>query len=525
MGTIETSQVRVDDGLLAGRPMIALVAILLTAGGHTMNLREMGVSQGWVPAEVYALQSCYLISLALAMLACPVLARGWTCRRLTETGLILAAAGSVLNVLEVGEPMIVFLIGRAVAGVGAGMVIYFVPHLLDHRWRVAIAWAAILCPVAGPGAVSLATMMYESSDWRHGFLFEGGAAVVGLVALWSMSEVCEEVPRRPRGSVLYLPGLIVGFVALMYVLHWGQLHGWLEAPDVVAALAIAAVALLGSLWMAWPHLDRLILRENWARLVLFSFGGFCQFFLGYLMNVYGGMIVNLSSWQRAWLIWPLPIGIATSLALSRLRWRHVQVIFGLPGAVLGLVLLAVGLYLCYQRMLEWPYWDVRDVVDLNWFPAPGHRELAPGRFVMGLGIGLFMVVMDLQFSPDPDREETIRPLLNVVQFLGGGVAAGVLINFLIIGHKVHYSYSADRSAIQAEELSQRVNLLSETLRQAGQPAPGRSAEVLLYRFVNYEANNLVFVTVYVAFFFTAVTLAVFFSGLWLWRRWRAPAVP
>ena len=42
--------------LLAGRPLVALVAVWLTAGGHTMNLREMGVSQGWVAAEVYALQ-------------------------------------------------------------------------------------------------------------------------------------------------------------------------------------------------------------------------------------------------------------------------------------------------------------------------------------------------------------------------------------------------------------------------------------------------------------------------------------
>jgi hypothetical protein len=139
---------------------------------------------------------------------------------------------------------------------------------------------------------------------------------------------------------------------------------------------------------------------------------------------------------------------------------------------------------------------------------------------MGLGIGMFMVVMDLQSSPDEDREETVRPLLNVVQFFGGGVAAAVLINFLIIGHKVHYSYSAERDAIQAEELSQRQDLLADSLRQAGQPAPGRSAQVLLYRFVNYEADNLVFATIYVAFFLATIALAVFFFGLWVWRRRR-----
>lgn len=513
---------RAKEYLLAGRPMVALVAVLLTTGGHTMNLREMGVSQGWVPAEVYSLQSCYLISLALAMLACPALAQRSSCRRLAESGLVLAVAGSILNVMELWAPLSVFLIGRVVAGTGAGLVIYFAPLLLDSRWRTPVIWAFILCPVAGPGAVSLATMMYESSDWQHGFLFEGFAAAIGLVALLSMAEAPESAPPPPRGSLAYLPGLVVASVALMYTLHWGQLHGWLESTDIAAALAICISALGLSLWLAWPRLDWVVLRENWMRLALFFFGGMCQFFHGYIMNIYGGMIVNLSSWQRAWLIWPLPIGIALSLALSQIRGRHGRVVvLGLPGAIAGLLLLAGGLYLCYQQMMEWPYWDIRDVVDLNWFPAPGQWELAPGRFLMGLGIGLFMVAMDTLFSPDPEREETVRPFLNVVQFFGGAIAAAVLINFLIIGHKIHYSYSADRDTIQAEELSQRGEHLSHELRQAGQSAPDRSAEVMLFRFVNYEADNLVFATIYAMFFLTALVLSGFFFGLWLWLRLRA----
>jgi hypothetical protein len=43
--------------LLAGRPMVAFVVVMLITGGHTMNLREMGASRGWVAAEVYSLQS------------------------------------------------------------------------------------------------------------------------------------------------------------------------------------------------------------------------------------------------------------------------------------------------------------------------------------------------------------------------------------------------------------------------------------------------------------------------------------
>lgn len=530
MATIEaglesSGPARVGSVLLEGRPMFALVAVLLTTGGHTMNLRELGVSRGWVAAEVFSLQSCYLFSLALMMLACPALSRRGSCRLLARWGLVLAIAGSALNVLDIGDPLSTALIGRAGAGAGSGMVIYAVPHLLSSQWEGPLAWAIILCPVVGPGVVSAATMTYESSDWQHGFLVEGAAAGIGLLALLSMAETPESSPRPARGSLAYFPGLIVASAALIYILHWGQLHGWLEGPDIVAASAVFAVASAVSLALAWPQLDRRILGENWTRLALFFFGGTCQFFHAYIMNVYGGTMVNLSSWQRAWLIWPLPIGIAASLiaaslVISHPRRRRGRAIEGLPAAIVGLALLSVGLSFCYQHMMEWPYWEIRDVVDLNWFPAPGPWELAPGRFLMGAGIGLFMVAMDAQVSPAPEREEAVRPFLNVVQFFGGGIAAAVLINFVIIGHKVHYSYSAERDTIQAEELLQRGELLTDLLRQSGHDAPEQSSIALMYRFVNYEADNLVFATVYAAFFLVSLGVAGLFFVLWISRRWR-----
>jgi hypothetical protein len=339
-----------------------------------------------------------------------------------------------------------------------------------------------------------------------------------------MSETHESPPRAPRGSLAYLPGLIVASAALLYILHWGQLHGWLEDPDIALWSAVFIVASAASLSLAWPWLDWRLLRENWIRLALFFFGGMCQFFHAYIMNVYGGTMVNLSSWQRAWLIWPLPTGIAASLIVAsliapRLRPRHHgRSILGLPAAIVGLLLLSGGLYSCYQQMMEWPYWEIRDAIDLNWFPAPGHWELAPGRLLMGMGIGLFMVAMDPQYSPAPERVEPIRPFLNIVQFIGGGIAAAVLINFMIIGHKVHYSYSAERDAIQAEELLQRWNLLTNVLRESGQDAPEQAAQFLMYKFVNYEADNLVFATIYAAFLLASLCTAGFFSVIWIWRR-------
>jgi hypothetical protein len=507
------------DFLLAGRPLVALAAVLFTTTGHTMNLREMGVAQGWVSAEYYSLQSAFLVSLALAMLACPALGRRYSWMGLAQLGLVLVAAGSALNALRPWAPLSIFVVGRVVAGCGAGMVIYFAPRLLDARWEFPATWAAILLPVAGPGVVSAATMMTEASDWQGGFLIEGAAAVVALVVLLSMAEAPESPPTKPRGSLAYLPPLVLAAAAGVYVMHWGQLHGWLESPDIVVASAIGGAAGIIALWLAWPWLDGIALRENGIRLVLFFFGGANQFFHGYTMNAYGGSLVNLSSWQRALLIWPMPIGIAAALALSQLRWRGRHLKLGLPGAVAGLLCLAGGLYQSCRLTMDWPYWDLRAPIDLNWFAAPTAWELAPGRFLMGLGVGLFMLAADTLYCPDPRREAEVRPYLPVIQFLGGGLAAGVLINFLLIGHQVHYAYAADRSWIQADEMAQRQADWSDELRRAGAPSPERGAEVLLYRSVNYEADNLTFATMYAALLAVALALAGVCLALWAWR-WR-----
>lgn len=521
----DTSEQPADSGfsswdfLLAGRPLVALVVVLFTTTGHTMNLREMGVAQGWIPAVFYILQTSYLFGLALIIPACPALRQRFSSRGLAQTGLVLAAAGAFLNGWAMWAPMSIFVIGRVVAGVGGGLVIYFAPLLLDHRWRRAETWAAILCPVAGPGVIAAATMSHGVSDWEWAFFYEAAAAVFALLLLLTMTQTPESLSHPPRGSLAYLPPLVLAVAALGYCLHWGQLQGWWESPDIVAASTVVGAGLLVSLWLVWPQLDFVVLRENWIRLLLFLFGGVCQFFHGYTMNSYGGAIVNLSAWQRAWMIWPMPIGIAVSLTLSNVPWRGRRAL-GLPGAVCGLLLLAGGFYLILQQTMEWPFWRVLDTRDLNWFMAPTHWELSPGRFLMGLGIGLFMISADRLVSRDIDREAIVRPFLPVAQFLGGGLAAGVFVNFLLIGHLVHYSYSADRDYIQADELARRQSVLRDDFARQGNADPERATEVMLYRFINFEAENLVFATIYAAFFVTSLLLAGACLILWAWVRLR-----
>ncbi|MGO9464413.1 MAG: hypothetical protein ACLQVF_09700 [Isosphaeraceae bacterium] len=508
--------------VLAGRPLFALAVVWLTTAGHTMNFREMYIGQGWVPAQGYSLHTAYLVSVALALLAGPALGLHFSCPGLSRTGLAILAASSFVNGIYIHADFFIFMAARVMAGIGAGLVINFTPRLLDRRWENPTTWASILLPVTGPALIAAATMLFETSDWPWGFLVVGAAALVSLLLLVSMTEEPELASPSVGGWPAFLPFLALSSAAMVYCLHWGQLHGWLESSDIVATSALGALSLVLALLLVYPRLDFLALRQGWMRLLLFFFGGLCQFFHGTSMNIYGGLVLNFSSLQRSWLIWSLPLGVATSLAASRTVRRRWRASLGLPGAIAGLLVLAGGMFGAHQKTIDWPYWQIANVIDLNWFQAPQHWELAPARFLTGLGIGLFMISMDTMVSPDPEREEKVRPRLLVVQFYGGGIGIAVLVNCFLIGHPTQYSYTADRDTIQAAEFAQRRAVLRDALGQAGDPAPDRKAEVLLYRFVNYEADNLVFAEIYATFTAAALVLAASCLALLVWNRVRPP---
>ena len=298
--------------------------------------------------------------------------------------------------------------------------------------------------------------------------------------------------------------------------------GWLESFEIVVTVVVGIIALTMALFFIWSRLDLRALGENWMRLLLFFFGGVVQFFHGTTMTIYSGMFVNFSPWQRSWLVWSMALGVATGLLTARLATQSGRISLGLPGAIVGLLILAGGMFWLHQTTLEWPYWQILNVVDLNWFQAPQHWELAPGRFLVGLGIGLFMFAADSMFSPDPEREQWVRPILLVLQFFGGSLGMGLLISFLLIGHPMQYSYVADRDYIQAQELAERRTMLRDALSQAGEQAPDRQAEVLLYRAANYESDNLVYAEIYATFMVASLSLAGLCSGLLVWNWLRPP---
>ena len=106
-------------------------------------------------------------------------------------------------------------------------------------------------------------MLYGWSSWEWGFLMEGAAALLSLVVLGSRTETPELPSPGPRYSLVFLPFLVLGSAALLYCLHWGQLHGWLESPDIVIRGRFRPrSSWCLSLLLVYPQLDFLALSER-----------------------------------------------------------------------------------------------------------------------------------------------------------------------------------------------------------------------------------------------------------------------
>jgi MFS family permease len=496
-------------GLLARRPLFAFAAAWLTTAGHTASFREMNAARGWVTAEGYGLHSIYLLAITVTLVAAPRLARRFGSYPLVVTGLAMLAAGSLVNGLLLHAPLELFLLGRVVAGIGAGLVIRSAPRILPAGLENRVAWAGIVLPAAGPVVIALAVESSPWWSWQGGYLFEVVLALLSLALVLSMAaapDLDRDSPPAPVEPLGYLPAAIIVALSVWYVMHWGQLHGWLEGRDIMVAMIVGTVAISGLLWIVWPSLDPGTLRDGLPRLGLIAYGGFVQYFNSLDMGVYGGLLLNFSPWMRSWLIWSLTIGSTAALALGRLVWQKRSP--GLTGATVGLIVLACGMGLSHWNTMNWPFWSVLNTVEFNWFAAPQHWQLAPPRFLMGFGSGMVLLSMTTYTSPDPRREARIRPFLPVAQFAGGTLSVGVLATVLLAVHQLHYSYVADRSFIQAVELGDRNSRLEAYLATVGAGAATRQTEALEFRAVNYEADNLVFATIYGGFLVASLVLAV-----------------
>ena len=81
------------------------------------------------------------------------------------------------------------------------------------------------------------------------------------------------------------------------------------------------------------------------------------------------------------------------------------------------------------------------------------------------------------------------------------------MTYLLVGHQIHYSYTSDRGFIQSVEQDDYRHRLVNALTSGGSVQADRQADTLLFRSVNYEADNLIFADIYAGFCVVSIPLA------------------
>jgi len=186
-------------------------------------------------------------------------------RQILIGGLAAVAAGGVVSALA--PNLGVLVVGRALQGVGVGLVPVTMAAVRDHMPHAKVPGAIAVLSVtaaAGVGAgYPISGLIADAFGVAAAFWFGAAFTGVALVAV----VVAFPKSRRPAAARLDVVGAVlitVGLVALLVAVAEGGGWGW-TSPTVVGLLAAAVVFLAGWVWQqlhtAAPLVDLRLLRH------------------------------------------------------------------------------------------------------------------------------------------------------------------------------------------------------------------------------------------------------------------------
>ena len=253
-------------------PSRRLVPVLVYLGMVTSVVSSLGAPL--VPTIAHdthvslaSAQWSLTISLLMGAVATPTLGRLGDGRHRRPT--VLAALATVVLgcvLAAVPAPFFLLLVGRALMGVGLGLIpmtMAIARDALDGEHRVRVVGLLSITAVAGIGlGYPLTGVIAEQLSFRAGFGFGALVTAVGLVLAWVTVPSVADRPAVPLdwvGSVL----LGVGVAGLLLAL--GQSAVW--SSTVVIALAVASLLLLAGwsrheLRTAYPLVELRLVRDR-----------------------------------------------------------------------------------------------------------------------------------------------------------------------------------------------------------------------------------------------------------------------
>lgn len=408
MGSVSRKQTLIAVVAAAGLSQIPTAAIVV---GIPSIHAEFGTSIEVLQWTVAA----FLIPFAALLIAAGRAADVFGRRRLLVAGSLVFAAGSVVAGLAPDTSVLIG--GIALAGVGGALIMPSSMSVLVDVFRgprrgLAIGlWGGATEFTSGVG-ILIGGFLTGAISWRAIFALTFVLALM-IVVLALRGAPESRDPDAPR-TIDYAGAAIsaVFLAALSLALIQGPSWGFGATPTVVLFVisALAAVAfVLVERRAAFPIFDfSMMRRRNFAGSTVvifvmdFSFGA-ALFFL----PLYFQEMLAYSPLETGVLLLPL-----TGLMVigSPLGGRIAGAVGPRPPIVVGLALMAIGVYLSAQLTLDTTYADL-------WLPTS----------ILGLGVGLALTPMNLAAMNAVSRDHAGAASGMLVTLSGLGATLGVAV--------------------------------------------------------------------------------------------------
>jgi EmrB/QacA subfamily drug resistance transporter len=345
-------------------PVVLMSLALVVAAVPALNvaLPNLAADTGASLSQLQWIVDAYALVFAGLLLPAGALGDRYGRKPVLVSGLAIFALGSGAAAFA-HDPQVLIVL-RGIMGVGAALVMPTTLSIIttsfprELRGRAVGAWVG----VAGAGAVFglLASgMLLEVWEWPSVFGFNAiAAAVLTMMAIRLVPNSRDA--HTPR--VDYVGGMLsmVALAGIVYGAIEGPDRGW-DDPTTLGAFAIGFSAL--GLWVAWgyiastPLLDPRLFRNRAfstgvasITLQFFVFFGFVFVIVQYLQ-----LVLDYSPLQAGFALVPMAVVLG---GLSRRVPDFAQKVSRRPLAIIGLLLMAVGVGVLTQLGYDTSYWLV-----------------------------------------------------------------------------------------------------------------------------------------------------------------------
>lgn len=357
----------------------AVVAVIAVAAGvaamnQTLVVPLLGALPTLLHASVSGTSWVVTAALVAGAVTSPVAGRLgdlYGKKRLVLIVLALVTLGSLL--CAVSDSLVLVIVGRALQGVGTGLVPLGISLLRDvlspPRLGAAIGLTSSVLGIGAAVGLPLAAAMTQFANWHLLFwVIAGLTAVIGVL-------VARLVPAAPglatgRFDGVGTLGLAVGLIALLLAITYGGDWGWRSGATLGLVAAAVVVLVLWGVWerrIATPLIDlvttarRPLLLVNITSVVV-GFALYAQILMVpqlLQIPVATGYGLGLSMFQAGLLM--LPAGLAM-MGASTLGARFSSARGPKFSLLLGIVLIGLGYVVCLVQLDSIPMLVIGSVI-------------------------------------------------------------------------------------------------------------------------------------------------------------------